>query len=645
MSPDWIALSVGCVLQVVSTEVERTERGWEEAVRLEVGADPLCGWVEVHHPPAVTLEKVTGRTSLGDGGGHRLGPERFEDLGRSLDGDGWLVVHLPELVAGDRAIVKLTRHWDRPDPFVWAPVGARFSELSASKDLIYDIVGAQQRRDGSVWAADVGPATRVTLSDDATVPWTHPWKGLSPPAKEPEVNRWLTIEVPAGNPQFSLYPGGGSTVRIDQALEFSAGARGGAWQVSAPRAIDIPTVRVTPRAAADVEMRSDDWLIRVHPSEGRTTVNLSWRQTDAPTFGERTSDLATLKVTAPAGLVSWESEERLWWLGGIGGQAVLPDHERLVRALDRRFRRASVPEPGLPGHLRGEGLDWELAAKLAPALRERVAVGHWPHDAALPRQLGPARRSGAVTPVEAGLILWLYALQAGFDADWVLVRPASEGPGGRVSLAGYSEALVRVQMGDEVRWIDAACAACGPFEVRPELEGASTLSAHDVEGPSPTPGLWEVVVEPDRVAWRLKGPAALQLRRSLARLPEGDRLTELAVRMGGGGASIVESRGVDEPGATIEALALRGSGPPSDPLSLPVVRTTDGTAWVDWIGDRVLRAVDVGSGPTEKITGEHVTLTTDGSRETLSLRARRLSGTDVRSVDQARRAATATPIP
>ncbi|MDP6933252.1 MAG: hypothetical protein QGG40_10070, partial [Myxococcota bacterium] len=49
-------------------------------------------------------------------------------------------------------------------------------------------------------------------------------------------------------------------------------------------------------------------------------------------------------------------------------------------------------------------------------------------------------------------------------------------------------------------------------------------------------------------------------------------------------------------GATIEALALRGSGRPSDPLSLPVVRTADDTAWVDWIGDRVLRAVDVDPG-------------------------------------------------
>ncbi len=626
---------VGCVLQVAEVSVERVDGAWLESMSLEVGADPGCAWVDVPLPPRVQVATLGGRLQLGDGRRSRLAEARFEARPRRLDGTGALRIHLPDLLAGDRAVIELERRWARPDAYTWRPHGSRWASI-IGKNLTWDVRGAthDQRRD-EAWVETPGPEVRVQLSTAETTPWINPDAALAPPSVEPEWSRHLVLEVPTTDPQRALYPGGGSSVRVQERLSFSAEARDRGWRIPAPGARDL-SVRVTPsREAAQVRADDAGILVRVASSEGPADVLVEYRLDDAPTFGEAEPGL-TLSVEAPGGNIRWE-QERLWSLTDVHQRPILPAREALLKALDRRFAAVSIPEPGLPSRLRGRVPTWDLAAELVPTLLERATPAPLALDPVLPRRLVAARKSGVLTEVEAALITWLYAMQARLEASWLLVRAASEGPGGGVSLAGYDHALVQIGEGDSARWLDPSCAVCGPFEVRPELEGGSVLAPRGVRGPEPTTGSWTVVVQPEQVAWEASGPAALELRRWLQTLPLAEHDAALAEAMGGSAATLLDSRDVSTLGAPLTALAQRAEGPLPLPLDAPPARS-DGTTWLPWVGKRTLRVEDPTLGVPEPFAGDAIDLAVDGRTIVLSVRERALSRADAEALAHAARA-------
>jgi hypothetical protein len=182
-----------------------------------------------------------------------------------------------------------------------------------------------------------------------------------------------------------------------------------------------------------------------------------------------------------------------------------------------------------------------------------------------PRKLIRARKGLALERTEAALFVWLWARQVGLDAGWALARPAPLGPGGPVSPAGFTHALVLMAIDGQTRWIDPSCRVCAPFELPPDLEGADVLSKWAEATPQPTPGSMTVEHgEQGQSRIHLEGSAALSLR--LADEPSASL-----------GAAIVEQTGMEEPGAGID-LVVEGS---PDPLAIDVV--------VPWVGTRVLR--------------------------------------------------------
>jgi hypothetical protein len=642
MSSTLMVPALGCVLQIAEVQVDRQDGAWIESLRLEIGADPGCTFVDIPLPPQVTVSERGGRVVLGDGRRSRVDEARFADMDRRLDGLGVVRVHLPDLVGGDRAIVEIERTWDRPDAYVWRPEGARWATLS-SKAPIWQVAGARhEERRGEAWVEQAGPEVMVQLAVDDTSPWANPHTGLLPPSRPPEQSRALTLEVPKVDPQRALYPGGGSTVRVQDRLSFAAEDRVRAWHIPARGVSDL-SVRITPSAdAAAVETRDDGLLVVIAASEGPADVLLDYRLPDAPTFGEVDPGIE-LTVSVPGGHLRWQ-DERFWSLVDVHERPILPAHEALLKALDRRFRVVAIPEPGLPTNLRGRKATWDLAEDLVPTLYERALPAPLDQSTLLPRPLARARRSGVLTEIEAGLITWLYGLQARLETGWLLVRSAASGPGGAVNLSGFDHMLVQIGAGESARWLDPGCIECAPWEVRPELEGGDILALPGLRGPDPTPGEWSMVVQSDRIAWEASGPAALELRRWLTQFPEADRDVALAEAVGGAGAELLDARGL-EPGATLSVLASRGSGAFALPLDAPPTRS-DATTWIPWIGTRTVRLDDPAASMPTAYSGDAVDLEVDVDARTVTMRVRqRLIGeTDAAALAQAARQVRMAPV-
>jgi hypothetical protein len=340
---------------------------------------------------------------------------------------------------------------------------------------------------------------------------------------------------------------------------------------------------VEPKGAAELAHDATGWRLVVLPSEGSTRATVAWDEPDAPTYGERGADVERLLVDAPGGEIRWDGDA--WTLVGMHDRVVLPSRETLISALDARFRAAALPEPGAPMEMRGLDPTAELAAQLRPTVTRRAPIGDWPSDALWPRKLADARSSGALSPVEAALIVWLYGRQLRLETDWAIARPATAGPAPGASPAGYTAPLVRVRLGGEDRWIDPTCGVCAPFELPPDLEGAAALGRGLDATPPPTAGRSEARLAADRVEWTATGPPALLLRRWIAALPEAERTSALAGAVGGPGARLVEVGGLEKAGDPVRVVASLGDGVRIDPLALPVPSED---AWVDWVGERVL---------------------------------------------------------
>ncbi|MCB9684920.1 MAG: hypothetical protein H6738_15620 [Alphaproteobacteria bacterium] len=515
-----LVLAAGCEL----LDQQVTTAGAAEELRAEIVDRGGCRWVDVPLEAGVTLADHRAVERRGDGTRVKLDDQRWEISDRSLSGAASARLHLPDLLGGDRVVLEITRE-------------------------------------------------RVAEAPPRTLP-----------AGDVRTDEHLTLVVPDGDPQIALYPGGGSSVRVERFLVVPPSEEDRAWPLDAPPEVAV-RLQTEPTGAAELVSDPTRQWLRVAASDAPARITVSWEQPDAPTFGERGPYLGDLVVSVDHGEIVWDGDA--WVLTQVNGRAVLPDRGALVRALDRRFRYAAMPEPGAPVELRGRAPDWDLAADLRPTLAERAPVGAWPSDPLFPRRLHKARKSGALTPLEATLTVWLYATQLKLDATWALVRPAPEGPGHPASPAGFVRPLVRVTVDGESRWIDPSCTVCAPFEVHPDLEDADALGPQ-VEHTGPvTPGVLRVSLDGERVAWHAEGPPALLARLRLQSLPDDQRGRALAALVAGAGATLVSVEGLENAGEPIDVVARRGTGPVPDPTTLPTPGA-DGSAWLSWVGVREL---------------------------------------------------------
>ncbi len=579
----------GCVLQILETRVEAGRDAgsgptWLESTHVEVAASPDCRWVEIAVPSDARLDGWSGRSLLADGIRRKLGPERVTRRIRDTDGAGAIRVALPELVQGDRAALDIERTWS--GGMAWSAGAALYASIEGP---VEDAAGLQQ--DGDRWwvatpeGADPAVAS-ARIGRPAGEPVSLP---LADPPREP--GRRLTIQIPPGNPQYSLYPGGGATTRVDAAWTFAAAPEPRGWVVPVPDGAVVDGV-VEPRGSAEIVRRDDSILVRIAASEGTSRVALSWTEPDAPTFGEGD---AGLTVDCEGCLIRWEGplERRTWWLAAVADDPILPARDALVRGLDRRFQNATIPEPGLPNELRGRIADWDLPMDAWAILRQRWGVlpldadpgFTGAPDALWPRRLIRARRSGALTGTEAALTLVAWLRQARMGAEWAFVRPVSHGPGWGTSPAGYVLPLVAVRRDGETRWIDVGCAECGPWEIRPDSAGAA-LAPAGIRPPPPR-GVTTVTQRDHVATWRLEGAAALSLRERLAALPVALRVQAIAEACGAPSAIVREVAGLAIAGGPID-LVLEGA---------PAAAEAAPGAAAAWVGEWSSRSPAGDAGP------------------------------------------------
>jgi hypothetical protein len=568
-----VALDVGCHATTFETDVHWEGATLVESVRLSVQSDGGCGGLTVDLPPTAEWAGGSGRIRVVDArdvalAGRRWSPEPVDARGHES-----VRLHLEDLSADDTARVEFVRRWQ--GGFTWEAAGARWSGLSGAGAVD---VPAPLRRDrtGLVWVEAPQADARLVVGTPAS---------LDPAAEAAPRNvaRALVLSAPPGDAQQRLFPGGGSTFTTDLRLEWAPdeGVARRAW-IPLPPAAAFGEPTVQPASAARVQ-RWSPGRVRVDLPAGEAPIHvaLRWTQPDAPVHGTKRSG-EDLLVRAEDGTVIWDGPDT-WALTSLHGTDVLPGREALVAGLGWRFFVASLPEPGAPLALRGRPRDLALANALLPELWKRaVVVPELPGDPLHPLKLRRALRSRLVTPLEAALVLAAWARQLGLDAVAIPVAPLGV-PAGAVGAAGFEDALVRVVVGSELLWLDPACRACGPGEIRPELGGTPVLGP---DGPAIASGTSRVRVDGDLVDWALTGAAALELRLDLEGVASERRGAWLAERLAGHGASLLSASGIPDAGSDIELRVRCGAGPVYDPTNV------DPNAPVTWHGTRSFEGPD-----------------------------------------------------
>jgi hypothetical protein len=432
---------------------------------------------------------------------------------------------------------------------------------------------------------DPSPVGPVRTSKGVVTPVPHeltaPARAEAPP---PAAKRTITLEIPEGDPQASLYPGAGSAALTTETVTFDPADAARIWWMPIPADAADLAVDVAPQLPSTTSRQREDGLVVVvGPSDERTTVTVSWRKADAPTCGQvlpRAGEALEWAVQDPKGRIRTEGS---WWsLTSHDGKPIMPDRASVVNGLDWRFARQSLPEPALPFELKGRALDEELIREMRSALLKRAAVADLPGDPLWPRKLFKARRTEVLDPIEAALVLRLYAQQVRLPATWALARPAELGAGDAICPVGYEDAALAVEWEGQLRWVDPACSVCGTFELRPHLDGASVYTSVAAKTPDVT-GKQVVRTTADGVAVGLQGPPALMLRVWLQDVAAEDRPNAIAARFAGAGATLEKAEGIEVAGGAIKLLI---KGPtPADPLALPEP-DEDGSTWAVWAGER-----------------------------------------------------------
>ena len=634
MSEPLLTVALGCMIQTSATTLKGTEGAWVEVTTHEIRATPACRDVTVVTPREASMDALTAHT-VTPRGKRRIGTERYDSRTAHIDGRTEVTLFVPELVAGDRLTLQVRRLWHTPG-YRWHPaqLGSHPASLKAPKDVPWMWGDGSGSPPGAVLHLPKPTASDVVVigADMTTTP-------VPLPSSPPQEHWQRTIRAPKGDPQVSLFPGGGSSVAVQGELVFPPRDTARAWVIPARPGYADLIARITPDPAATVEAREGALHIHLEPSEIRTQVWLAWTEPDAPTFGHLDPEGDT-EIRAEEGVIQWEPSAHKWWLQAIHGRPVMPHSQTLLAALERRFLNATLKEPALPSHLRGAHPDVAVAEALTRYLRNSVVESTWPHEATLPRPVTRALRSGAASPTEGALALKALLAQANIDSQWVLIHPAPAGPGGKISLAGYTHMLLELEVDGTPLWIDPLCSVCDLFEVRPDLQGASALGP-TTRGAPVTVGLLEASFTPDLARWTFSGSAATHLRLAWAALSVNERNAWLTANYWPE-ATVRVATGLDQPGAPVVLEMTDGQGAPYDPLLLPAVRTSDDSAWLPWVGTRrVTRA-----GVFEAASGEEGPLmwsrSTDGhtTTEVLSNTTRWLPGAAVRSIAHTRNPAS-----
>lgn len=578
----------GCAVVSVETKREEVDGGFLEHTRVvATSEDGSCRWVGIELPGTADLVDWRGRLVLSDDTKRKLADSRLSF--RVEGGRRVAEIAVPELLMNDHVRVDFTRRWFGPagfDPFAQAPEPA------------------------SVSAAPI------------------------------DVHRAVTYAIPHGDVQSSMYPGGAASAGVVERYALSPSIADSAIILPVPRdAIDV--VAAFDGAANGAVHVVNGAVLATPAPGGQATLEVRYTLPDPPACGEQVASDGqnlTWEVTDPDGYVV--TNGAFWTLVSHDGQPVMPDRGAVARGLEWRFDRLALPEPALPLELKHHRHDLELVKSLRPALWRRARVAELPGDPLFPRHLYKARSSEVVTPVEAALIVRLYAMQAAYPADVVLVRPADQGPGDEVCPVGHDEALVRLWFEDRPYWIDPGCASCGPFEIRPALLGASAFSEDVAETPPPVPGALHARIDGTRATISLEGPEALLLRLALEDVGPDHRERVIAERFGGPGARFVEVSGLGDAGAPVRVVVESPEG--SFTGLAPAWRATDrdhfrvdapGTWTTDrpWV-DETPVDVQIGSMHYQRVI-------TDGRvMERLEIAQRTVSSAEIEALAAARRA-------
>lgn len=601
MGPLYV-VDAGCALTVADPQFEQSTDGIVERAHLTVESiDGTCHDIGVRLPPDVWLGERSARIVMSDDTRRKLGASRWVTAPDDASGEfplhpwdppglyGYRIAHLlvPELLKRDRVELDVERVWPVDRAIAWG----------IAPDLV---------------VAPSAGAPRAVIASSATEP---------PPVR---TRRSMTFRIPDGDVQTSLYPGGKAVADVVDEVTFPATTAARPWWIPIPDDATDPRVTVEPADVGDVWVRRPDGIAVDAPvSDDLLTVTIAYTLPDPPACGEehgRPGETFEFEPSDPGGHV--RSGDVFWSLADHDGQPVLPDRESVVRGLGSRFDAVSIPEPALPIGLKGHVKNEELLTLLRPTLWSRAHVAELPGDPLFPRKLYAARRSEVVTPIEAALILRVYALQAQIPATWVLVRPADRGAGDAICPVGYDDALLRVVWDDQVRWIDPGCPSCGPYEIRPNLLGADALGPDAVKTPDPVAGSVAVRIDADQATVRLDGPEALALRMVLEGAPKSDRERLIAERYGGSGAKLVSIDGLADAGTPITVVIRAPSGGFGDLLALgdrPMPYET-GVRWVDAPG---VRSVDrAASGSPGLTIGSTARMFDDGAGKNVEFGAR-----------------------
>jgi hypothetical protein len=630
-----VSLAAGCVLSVAEVEIEPVDTGWKESAHVEVLSQGRCPHVDVLLPPGVSIERLKAKVRLGDGTRHRVDADRQRRRTRDVEGHGALRLYTPELLLGDRIEIDLVRAHPAAD-WTWQPGSGgvtRFASLASSVLPGAPPDGVSEDDDG-FWVSEPPADLALTLPHPSPAPSPSVPSAIGPEDPPVQAVRSLVLNVNGRDPMTALYPGGGSTLGVTWAIDWPALERERAWVLPIPTAASDVVVEVSDGGSW---VRRDDSVLLVAEADATPTHTVSWVEPDAPVYGGPvTLPHAEIRqdVSMDGARIRWQEEPwgRAWWVGSLGMRRLVPDRSQLIRALDRRFGRAAIPEPAVPGELRGASGSWDALVALEAALETRAGVADLPLQPLFPRRLVKARRTGALTSVEAALILWLQALQLRVPAAWAVVHPADLGEGWHTSAAGYTEGLVAYQLDGETRWSDPGCAVCGPFEIRSELEEASMISPIGNHTRAATEGRMSVRDQNGQRRVELEGPAALRLRQALSRVRPADREAWLASRFGGPDATLVELEGVENLGGPLHLVVAGKTPPPPFELDAPLPADSvpgRNESWWGWMGERVW-SYEAGSAAH---SGQHVhagplcwTTETEGEMriERLTVRSRRV---------------------
>lgn len=560
MSP--LLLPATCLLAVSETTLNSTDDGWLETGHHEVVAESRCPWVDIVLPAGSTIDHLKAKVRLADGGRRRIDDLRQVVVLPTPGEPERLRLLTPDVLAGDSVWIDLTRTLPAAD-YTWSPGAQRGRYASLDSDVAFAF---DDSTSNSAWTDDAAELAPIAV--------VHPSPTAAPvvrslPAEAANATLTQILVVP-GDPQRTLYPGGGSSV--DTTWTLSSAGQPDPAAVVVPVPSDATDVEVTGphvRGLGSVTLWLDD-----EPVEH----TVRYHTADAPTYGVRASlpgASVTHRVDVEGGRVRWEDDRR-WWLASMGITVLTPEHRRLLSALGQRFARAALPEPAVPVHLRGLPGNADTVERLRLALHLRAGVAPLDTDPLFPRRLVKARKSGALTSVEAALILVYQLGQLDVRSTWAVVDPGPPDHASWVSPEGYTEGLVVVATAEGPAFVDPGCGVCAGFEVRPHLQGTRMLSPAGDTGPAIVEGRSVVTDANGKRHVRLEGPAALTLRLAVSELRKDARTTWLTHTFGGPDATFDTLTGLGTLGSPIDLNLTLGEQVPDGRFLLGP----------DWVGER-----------------------------------------------------------